>query len=78
MPTWIVLIAALSIVVTGALTWVLWRLNQGAESDATTRRDGASDFAASDIGTQSPKAVTAQEDNSVSDAGSDGGGGGGD
>ncbi|MEQ1709606.1 MAG: hypothetical protein ABL864_14870 [Terricaulis sp.] len=78
MPTWIVLIAALSIVVTGALTWVLWRLNQGAESDAATRRESASDFAASDTGAHAPKAANAQEDNSVSDAGSDGGGGGGD
>ena len=41
MPTWIVLTAAATIVITGALTWVLWRLNQGAEGEAPTRRGGA-------------------------------------
>ncbi len=75
MPTWIVLTAAASIVITGALTWVLWRLNQGAEGDAP-RRENASGSAivASDTSTGKPK--VAHEDNDASDSGSDGGGGG--
>lgn len=76
MPIWIVITAAASIVGTGALTWVLWRLNQGSEGQAP-RRECASDLAvaASDAGADKSRA--ADEENDASDSGADGGGDGG-
>lgn len=79
MPTWIVFTAVASIVVTGALTWVLWRLNQGSQ-DETPRGERASDLAiaASDAPAHGPKDAADHQDRNSSDNTSDGGGGGGD
>lgn len=77
MPGWIIAAAIASIVITGILTFVLWRLNapmrERAKNDAGGGGDGGA-VAANDGGSGRSQNDTSD---GTGDGGGDGGGGGG-
>lgn len=39
MPVWLIAAAIATIAVTGALIWMLWRINKGADATEVSRED---------------------------------------
>jgi type VI protein secretion system component VasK len=74
MPTWIIAVALASVVLTAALTWVLWRINMPQKECRANHDDGSvvAPAAADDADSKRDDGLA---DDGASGDGADGGGG---
>jgi hypothetical protein len=73
MQGWIIIVAAASVALTAALTWVLWRLNAGGDA----RKGGDGDNGSHPVGAIAPRDRSDPSDAGGGDGGDGGGGDGG-